>query len=459
MVLSRKSIVVLRRLLLTAALLGTALAVFVLVENQRGDRAWDRYRSGLEQKGEKLDFASFQPRSVPPAENLLKEPMLALLLYKEGQDQERRQLLNETRLLEFDGLNRYGHKNLAEVRDDLVRSGLLPGGASNTPARDILQAMQPLRPLLDAVVEAARVRPLAAFDPRPAPLEGPQLEVDAVYKVCVALGVRAAANLELGQIDSAHADVVAVQRLGNAFSEHPETLLNLLVSVAAQGLAAGAILDGSRRHHWTESHLLGFERRFNEVQPLAGMRHAMAAERAQVLYIVDLRPNLPRSGFAWPRWMFHGWAQQNKIVYCRELEARVFSRISRESDHIMIEQGSTADARTHFPPFSWVSHLALSNYDKILSGFGRSIDTLQLTAIACALERFRLARGVFPDRLQQLIPSFLAEVPLGSIDGQLPRFSTNTGVSRLYYVGPNGRDDEGGGDDHSLNEGSLSPNH
>ncbi len=432
-------------------MLVTALAIFVVVENARGDRAWAHYKRELERKGERLDFASFQPKSVPPDENFLKEPALALLLYKNSHDSERQQLLKDTRLLEFDALGRYPSKNLSGVRDDLVRAGLLKRTPSNAPASDVLDALQPLNPLLDVVVEAARLRPLAAFDPRPAPLEGPQLEVDLIYKVSVALSVRAAVYLELGRIHHAESDISAVQRLGNAFSDNPETLLNLLVGVSAQGLAAGAVLDGSRRHCWTEAQLLVFERSFNQVKPLAGFSHAMQAERAQVLYIIDLRPSLRANNFFWPWWMFHGWAQQNKIVYCQELQTRVFNRFSGNLDRITRPQLLGSAAPSGFPLYGWVSRLALSNYEKVLDGFGKSVDTLRLTTLVCAMERHRLARGSVPDQLDELVPAFLPALPLGIVDGQRPRYRSNGNAHQVYYLGQNGRDDAGADDDHALN--------
>jgi hypothetical protein len=47
---------------------------------------------------------------------------------------------------------------------------------------------------------------------------------------------------------------------------------------------------------------------------------------------------------------------------------------------------------------------------------------MQQAAIACALERCRLARGQLPDTLNALAPEFLERVPHDVIDGQPLRY-------------------------------------
>jgi hypothetical protein len=64
-----------------------------------------------------------------------------------------------------------------------------------------------------------------------------------------------------------------------------------------------------------------------------------------------------------------------------------------------------------------------------------------LTAIA--LERFRLARGVYPSELSQLVPEFLARVPLDSYDGKPLKYHLADSGPLLYAVGCD-TDDDGG---------------
>ncbi|HUL51191.1 MAG TPA: hypothetical protein VLU94_01270, partial [Candidatus Nitrosotalea sp.] len=64
--------------------------------------------------------------------------------------------------------------------------------------------------------------------------------------------------------------------------------------------------------------------------------------------------------------------------------------------------------------------------------------------IACALERYRLVEGHYPDALDSLVPRFMASLPRDVITGD-PLKYRRTGDEQflLYSVGWNGKDDGG----------------
>ena len=62
---------------------------------------------------------------------------------------------------------------------------------------------------------------------------------------------------------------------------------------------------------------------------------------------------------------------------------------------------------------------------------------------ACALERFRLVHGSFPESLAALVPSVVAALPTDPITGELYRYRRFAGGYQLYPVGWNERDDRG----------------
>ena len=65
-------------------------------------------------------------------------------------------------------------------------------------------------------------------------------------------------------------------------------------------------------------------------------------------------------------------------------------------------------------------------------------------ALACALERCRLARGQFPDSLGALVPEFISQLPHDVINGQPLKYRrTADGQYLLYSVGWNETDDGG----------------
>ena len=69
----------LKRIAFTLAVLITLVAVVVVFENWRGNRAWRNYLAEQEAKGEVLDWRKLVPAPVPDDQNFAKTPLLAKL--------------------------------------------------------------------------------------------------------------------------------------------------------------------------------------------------------------------------------------------------------------------------------------------------------------------------------------------------------------------------------------------
>lgn len=64
--------------------------------------------------------------------------------------------------------------------------------------------------------------------------------------------------------------------------------------------------------------------------------------------------------------------------------------------------------------------------------------------VACALERYRLRKGGYPESLASLVPEFLSERVRDPMDGEPMRYARMPGgLFRLWSVGKNGVDDDG----------------
>lgn len=76
----------------------------------------------------------------------------------------------------------------------------------------------------------------------------------------------------------------------------------------------------------------------------------------------------------------------------------------------------------------------------------------QLAVTAIALQRYHLRHGRWPERLAELVPAFLPEMPRDWMDGRPLRYRRNAdGTFTLYSVGWDGRDD--GGDPRAEDDG------
>ena len=65
-------------------------------------------------------------------------------------------------------------------------------------------------------------------------------------------------------------------------------------------------------------------------------------------------------------------------------------------------------------------------------------------ALACALERYRVANEQFPEKLEALVPKFISQLPRDVLGGEPYKYRrTNDGQYVLYSLGWNEKDDGG----------------
>ena len=77
----------------------------------------------------------------------------------------------------------------------------------------------------------------------------------------------------------------------------------------------------------------------------------------------------------------------------------------------------------------------------------------QETRLACALERFRHAKGAFPKKLEELVPDFVPVLPADIFDCQPLRYRLNPdGGYDLWSIGPDRKDGGGMRDPKDLND-------
>ena len=462
---SPKLIRVLRRLLL--ALVGTAtlLALVVTVENWRGDRAWAVAENEMRARGEPIHFAEFALPPVPDAQNLFAAPLLAEAIFAppDNPSQKDRRALSPFRGFQSFAAPDASPPDFTALRTQLRQNGFLKAPFTTVPALDLLHSLDSIKPLLDELRSAARTRPLARIARNPRPYsEASQLDADTAFQLANALAVRARAEIALGRIADAHADIFALQRYATGLTLNPTTLLHLLIGLEIHASAQRAIADGIRLQAWSDAQLAEFQNQLAALQSLAALRESLLHERAAAFHVLDSGPPAPPMP-EWPRWLFHGWAQQNKVSIYRREQSEIFSAFTVEPARITPPPTKPPAPRTGlfapwFSPYEVISRLVISNLANITVGLGAAVDRLSLDSVACALERHRLAHGHHPDSLAALVPRYLPAIPTGLFDGEPVRYlALPDGAHQLRTSGKNGRDDQGSDDDVVLKIPAAAP--
>jgi hypothetical protein len=245
-------------------------------------------------------------------------------------------------------------------------------------------------------------------------------------------------------------------------------------------IALQPLWEGLADRQWTEPDLSVLESELGKLDFLADYDLAMRNERAADVWVMDyfrkrgtaglnelyeimdqsggLAP-LPVGQFLWEAafpLIPVGWFDQNKITLCLMHEKYLLPLVDqvrrvvppaavRESESIIEQQG--------WRPYEMFSRLLLHDMFWRLLNVGLTSVTekcavgqacADLGRVGCALERYRLTNGQFPETLEALGPKFIEKRPHDVINGQPLKYRrTDSGQFVLYSVGWNETDDGG----------------
>lgn len=488
--------------------LATPLLLFHALENVRGALALRDMRAQLDKAGECYRLECVIPPPVADAENFFATPYWKhfdydLVMNSAGRRVETRWhdtnwghfsgklTLPETPKLEVDRrIPHDGRTDLAAwaqefrrystnkwpswVRDHPYQSFPVPA-VPGKPAVDVLTALALNEPALSEF-EAAASRPKSRYPIHMEDGFSTLLPALSQFKIATrAFGLRAIARLESGEVESAAGDVRMAFRIGETVQSE-SFLIGQLVRYACDSLAMHALWEGMVDHRWTESQLKGFQAILSRLSYSDGIIRAMETERA----IGNLEmERLAREGFrrlleldrlgsnsseddwiqapmALSVLLPKGWFQMNHVAVMRgyqliliafrealqgpnRFEAR--SRVHGVGDPV---DQYIQEVRSHPDPRTFVCGMFLpalsSSMDKTL----RAQAAASLGMTACALERYRLAQGKYPESLKELVPAYLDAVTLDPLNNEPLHYrATGEGWFQLWSVGVDGKDDGG----------------
>ncbi len=472
-----------RRTLLTLVVLATLVAGFVIEENWRGGRAWQEYAARQAALGDPVDVFP-APSSLPPERNFMKTPVLDRVLFAQDGSEELEvfermgspkvpggsfQAWRAGRLSDLAAVA--GIKTPEGADAAAARAAYLAGAdailAANAQA-EMLAVLEELRQAVPARTESQVVRPVAITRAMPPDVPLPRLLV--VRNLSSRLAVDACAALASGRHEQGWLDAMALVRLTRGFTDLPD---GCLLESMAGGLFAQyvsqPVYEAWVRRSWTEAQWTRLQEELAKVTPLRSLERSLRVERA---FVVNSFENVPvrkillqntASGETYPWWarsleFIPGWVYRNKIAAAEDLNQRT-ALLGQSSTPGFLARLREDDARRErlrgpTTPANVLMQAATPDYRKVTDSALRAESTVALTRAVCALERHRLARGQYPETLAELVPAFLAAVPIDVIDGQPLRYRRLAdGTFKLYSIGLNGTDDDGAPSDWKTGEG------
>jgi len=275
------------------------------------------------------------------------------------------------------------------------------------------------------------------------------------------LRLRAVAELDNGQTDKALADVRLILYLAGSIHHEPiEESFEVQTALVDQ--AVQPVWEGLARRQWSADQLAALEQDLAGIDAAKGYDYAMRAGLAFNLGTIEyLRTArmansltdwndkimwLPTLGY---RLSPSGWFYLNERATALLFEAALPTAAEAEQQVISpaiyerVRHAEGLARRPHpIPDSLWLAFvppLALEamHCARVQAG-------VDLARTACALERYRQARGSYPEKLDGLAPQFIESLPHDIINGQPLHYRrTDAGKFVLYSVGWDGKDDGG----------------
>ena len=481
-----------RRILIVLAWTATIIGLFYAEENWRGRRAWNKYRQELEARGEQLDLKALIPKPIPEDQNFAATPFVqswfvrtndiwndnyskaAEMLDTSKKDPSRRHFADLAGLeraftymasgkFDADLTRKRGHLEPTDMRRFKPGDEALDSRAKAAPA--VLEGLRDREAVLEELRGASR-RPYARY-PVVYDLENPWgillPHLASVKASCVRLDLRACAELAAGQSEKALEDVKLMLYLADSLKGEP-FLISHLVRLACLQLGVRTAWEGLAEHRWSEAQLQELQGRFQQYDLLADVQLPLATERAAGVLTADLlargKYNLSdlgdsgtqhsSGGTGLPglisKFIPRGWYYLEQLNYCRLYQMQLGGTFDAGKKRVFPDriQSNFHELEREFGPpqlgtllhHRVVGALLLPALGNVIRNTSRAQTAIDQAAIACALERYRLARGQFPEKLDSLAPQFISHLPTDILaDGPYKYRRTDDGQFVLNSVG------------------------
>ena len=400
-----------------------------------GRSGWENWKAKWEAKGEKFDIASVIPPKVPDHQNFAKSQFFAPLFDHDADSPK----FNEAR-------DRFDIKTGSSLRHDW-RKG---------KHRDFIVWESAFYESDLAKLADDLKRPHCRFNIRYEDGFAAVLpHLGTMRNAATLFSLSSAQRLSKGDTTGAWQDTLNGIRLGEQLRTEP-FLISQLVRIAILEINFQTYWEGQVNHQWSAEQLTAFQETFQSIDLLVGMESAIRAERNMInhWFTSVAQGGTQTQGFDelnssldyFPAIFFYG----NQYQINRILTEIILSGIDVSNHRLNVHQfkkmeEEMLDLKSSFLPFRHaIALMMLPGLDKYALKVSQTQAALDQSAIVAALERYRLAKGSYPEKLTALRPKFIAKIPgdLFHDQGLVYRINEDNSFT-LYSTGYNGTDDGG----------------
>ncbi len=424
------------------AALSLLVCAWVAFDRSHGRRQWEKYRTAAVARGVLLHFDDFLSPEIPAEDNYITGTVFEHLPTGEssGKFPLPRPKLNvpQTTLAE-----RLEAQRTAMLDEKWLTKETAPAD----PGAAVLLGLERYQKDL-ADLRAARSRPGSRFPQSTKPL--PDFDSGAIvlaWHIGSILCMKMQAHLATGQPAEALEDFLDLTRLYRATL--PErSMVSGMMRVTNFTAMIRAVDSGIAAHLWRDEDLTRIASELDTIDLAADGRFTFSSERG---FINDAEEAC--RGMSFTEWRTIGgtfgaftpeWRLWVEFVSGHHWRKQVRENQDTDSSLKKLETGFDRSADLFATPPISTPFAFGSNTDAILLRYITLENTRRQTRIACALERFRIQHGSYPESLSELVPALLPAIPADIINGAPMRYRRTTPATFLLYsIGANARDDEG----------------
>ncbi|MBI1176461.1 hypothetical protein GC207_03375 [bacterium] len=448
----------------------TLIALYFAYENWQGARAWKAVRNELQAQGEPLTFQELLPPMPPEDQNFAMTPLFKGIFDKSIDPKTGKEVwrekVDEFRLpdwfnhLEDSASWRFGERQQigwdegASLRVKVGRAGIY----ANSPNALIRALMDDSKAVMDEIQAAVR-RPNSQF---PVHYEDNFSALLPHLSKLKSLGrlftLRALIELQAGEADAALRDVETTIALSESL-RNEAILISGLVRTAILEIAMQPIWEGVNGGKWSDAQLAELQSKLQTIDLLKGYQLSMRGERvfnmALVDYVEDTRKIESIEGYG-PQvelrdvlydYAPKGWYLLNKAELAR-INLELMLPTIDPHQRLYHPEKVTAYQDQVFHQIighrkMFLAQLVAPAVAGVAIKFVLGQTDANLAAVACALERYKIKNGHYPDALKNLEPEYMDAIPHDIMDGQPLRYQQQGSGFALYSVGENSSDDGG----------------
>jgi hypothetical protein len=460
------------------------LIIFLYVEEDwRGARAWAATKAEWEAKGESFDFNRLIPPPVPDEQNLAAIPLFKL---EPDLDPENKGNLAPLALhracragqrgndVPTGGWGNYQRGKLPDMGK--IRQGVATDYAeafkTAPPINDPLTQFDALYPFIADLRTAAATRPYCRFEQNYR-FEPPYNLYLSLLAAQIAtsriLTNHALLALDAHKLDLALEDIKINFELISGLREQP-LLVSGLCAVGGTAVSISAVYPGLALHAWNDPQLADLQNKLAKIDFLSDYQLAMRGEAiGMVIPAFDnIKVNRPRLADAlkthdenkyqklrsesrnyFPDFWADGWIDLMKTRSV-SIDLNAVSFVDSKARLVFpktADQFAAENARVRwdsYAPWNIFSAVSAGPIANAVSQFTKIQVWVDEARIACALERYRLAHGVYPGSFDALAPAYIGDLPHDIMNGEPYHYRLRPdGTFLLYSVGWNQIDDGG----------------